>query len=646
NLDKLNLEKNRISKWLLDNKPQLAKLEERLLTISQKKSEVEKINTDIVLGENEVTELTKLNNLKTKINSQSKDLKKYEEEANSNSKSLDDINHEITKSEEEIAKLQGAEIAKEELNGKVIGLNNSRDIVREIIDYLSKFLSISQQEIGAKEEFLKCNKEFEIIKDTYEKQYQMFLNEQAGILGSELTPGNPCPVCGSIDHPNIAQISEGALARSELMELKNKVEAERQIVESKSKRVGELTTQKETLKKVAVSKLKTVNYSIEQGTPSEIKDMLMKDLEDLKDKVNVINQEINNKDMEINHRKSLEQNVEIIRTRAKNLELSNDKLGKLISELKGEIKSEKAKAEDMAKGLKNTNLEEAQKQVRDLKESKSKLNSWISSMEKAYEEGKKLVTDNQAALDTIEKQLEGVTLLDMTSLENKRQDLLGYKKTISEGFNDTDARRQLNDKYREAIKNNGNKISKIEEEMKSLDSLAGTMNGQLAGKEKIMLETYIQMTYFDRVINQANPRLLKMTDGQYEMRRKKDGAGRQTQTGLELEVIDHYNGSNRSIKTLSGGESFMASLALALGMSDVIERSAGGIQIESLFVDEGFGSLDDDSLNEAINVLGSLTVGNRMVGIISHVSELKERIDKKIIITKTISDGSKIAIES
>ena len=155
-----------------------------------------------------------------------------------------------------------------------------------------------------------------------------------------------------------------------------------------------------------------------------------------------------------------------------------------------------------------------------------------------------------------------------------------------------------------------------------------------------MLETYIQMTFFDRIIERANVRLRRMTGEQYDLVRRKSADNNRTQSGLELDVIDHYNGNERSVRTLSGGESFKASLALALGLSEEIQSSAGGIKLDTMFVDEGFGSLDDDSLRSAIDTLVGLSGGGRLVGIISHVSELKSVIDKKIIVTKTRDGGS------
>ena len=166
-----------------------------------------------------------------------------------------------------------------------------------------------------------------------------------------------------------------------------------------------------------------------------------------------------------------------------------------------------------------------------------------------------------------------------------------------------------------------------------------------------MLETYVQTVFFDRILTHANLRLMKMSGQQYELSRRGKAGDKRSQSGLELDVLDHYNGSVRSVKTLSGGESFQASLALALGLSEEIRTVAegqrggfGGIELDTMFVDEGFGALDDESLREAIAVLSSLSAGNRLVGIISHVSQLKERIDKQIVVTKQRSGGSKAEI--
>ena len=196
------------------------------------------------------------------------------------------------------------------------------------------------------------------------------------------------------------------------------------------------------------------------------------------------------------------------------------------------------------------------------------------------------------------------------------------------------------------VKSKRGDIAVVEKKYVWMRALSDTANGMLSGKHKIELETYIQMTYFDRILRRANLRLLEMSSGQYELKREEGGENRKEKAGLELSVIDHYNATERSVKTLSGGESFQASLSLALGLSDEIQSYAGGIQMDSMFVDEGFGSLDEEALSQAMRALMRLTEGKRLVGIISHVAELKEQIERKIIVTKCRSkDGVTSQVE-
>lgn len=195
------------------------------------------------------------------------------------------------------------------------------------------------------------------------------------------------------------------------------------------------------------------------------------------------------------------------------------------------------------------------------------------------------------------------------------------------------------------VKDRQEQLTLAEQEYVRIKALSDTANGSLRDKRKVELETYVQIAYLDRILRRANLRLMTMSSGQYELKRQEDGEDKRGKAGLELNVIDHYNGSERSVKTLSGGETFQASLSLALGLSDEIQSSAGGIELDSMFVDEGFGSLDEEALDQAVRALAELSEGKRMVGIISHVAELKERIDRKMIVSKTRMVGSYVVIE-
>lgn len=203
-------------------------------------------------------------------------------------------------------------------------------------------------------------------------------------------------------------------------------------------------------------------------------------------------------------------------------------------------------------------------------------------------------------------------------------------------------RLKINENALEKFEKHSAEAIEAEERHRDISALADTASGKTGGKAKVELETYVQMSLFDRIIRRANSRFSVMSSGQYDLRRcDASEGGAQKQTGLDLEVIDHYSGTARSVKSLSGGESFMASLSLAIGLSDEIQSHAGGIRLETMFVDEGFGSLDQDTLDQAMNSMKDLTEGGeRLVGIISHVSELKNRIDRQIAVKKTRDGGS------
>ena len=174
----------------------------------------------------------------------------------------------------------------------------------------------------------------------------------------------------------------------------------------------------------------------------------------------------------------------------------------------------------------------------------------------------------------------------------------------------------------------------VKKEYLLLVALSKTANGELPGKARIPFEQYVQAFYFEQILQAANQKLSLMTNGQYELRRKKSASNLRSVSGLELEVMDYYTGKVRSIRSLSGGESFQAALSLALGLSEVMEAFAGGIELGVLFLDEGFGTLDSQALDTAVATLRKLATGCRMVGIISHVEELKERIEKKVMVVK------------
>ena len=264
-----------------------------------------------------------------------------------------------------------------------------------------------------------------------------------------------------------------------------------------------------------------------------------------------------------------------------------------------------------------------------------KLQDSFDTAEKRYNAVIQDIKTLEGQIKALTDTLESAERLELAKLEEDKtavRDELGRIRLLMQ---DGNSRIRANETAMANISRKSDELSAKEKKYVSVKSLYDTASGNVSGKNKINLEAYIQMSYFDRIIQRANLRFLKMSDGQYELGRVTDSSDRRSQIGLDLGVVEHYNGSRRDVKSLSGGESFMASLSLALGLSDEVQASAGGIQIDTMFVDEGFGSLDTEkTLPQAYKALVSVTEGRKLVGIISHVTELKEKIDKQIVVEK------------
>lgn len=243
----------------------------------------------------------------------------------------------------------------------------------------------------------------------------------------------------------------------------------------------------------------------------------------------------------------------------------------------------------------------------------------------------------------LSKETENKQKQDVEQLEVERKKLELEKLRLDESIQVFTSRLVINESIAKALDKAISDAALYHQEYMLISNLSKTANGELAGKQKLAFEQYVQASYFNQILIKANKRLKGMTNGRFELFRREDALDLRSQTGLEIDVLDHYTGRGRSVKSLSGGESFKASLSLALGLSDVIQSYAGGVEIDTLFIDEGFGALDTESLDQAIQTLAGLTAGNRLIGIISHVSELKERIERQIVIQKS-SSGSVIRL--
>lgn len=324
----------------------------------------------------------------------------------------------------------------------------------------------------------------------------------------------------------------------------------------------------------------------------------------------------------------------------------NENLGKLIVELG--VKKQKSE-EDCSKLRGKLEFESKEEAVRNIEQDEEKKDRLEENIRIAEEKYKKLhdeITALSAQQQELEKQLretdEGIDINTETDNLNK---LIESKGKLRERIDDVNIRNNNNHTALQRISEIFSELEGIEKTLSMVTALHDTAKGQIKGKEKVDLLTYVQIHYFDKIIDHANKRLYVMSKNQYELVRRSKAESNSSQSGLDLDIKDYYNNSTRSANSLSGGESFMASLSLALGLSDEIMTSAGGIQLDTMFVDEGFGSLDDELLETAMQALNGLTEGNRLVGIISHIEQLKHRIeDKQIIVKKDRINGSRTEI--
>ena len=475
----------------------------------------------------------------------------------------------------------------------------------------------------------------------YEHKNKLYLDAQAGILAETLTEGVPCPVCGSLEHPHPAQKPENAPTKQELEICKAKAEeaeAATQAASSKASTcIGQVDTSREPLRDHGQKSLGTDAVEEMERLCSEKQQQTAAALQKAEQQLKEIAKQLGRKD-------ALDQ---LIPQKEDELEQCKKRRGSYETQQAGDgakLQAAEKRLKELAEKLSYPSEAEANQALQQLREQKEAWEKAIQETKDAYDECEKNLAALKGTLEGYQKTLQGMEKVDVQAVLAAQAEADQQKAAWQAQKNEIGDRLAVNGPILENLRPQISKMEETEKRLQCVQALSDTANGRLSGKEKIMLETYIQMTFFDRIIRRANVRLMVMSGGQYELKRRVNAENNRSQAGLELDVIDHYNGSERSVKTLSGGESFKASLALALGLSDEIQSSAGGIRLDTMFVDEGFGSLDEESLEQAVNALVGLTQGNRLVGIISHVSELKNRIDRQIVVTKEKSGGSKAEI--
>lgn len=642
--------------------PRKAQLEEAVKKEQEQKPKLESLKRQLVLLEEQFDLYDEFGQKQQEFKHADRQLENGNVELKQNTECIQELAEKITALTEEYQSYEQAGVQKERLNRESEKASQYKDLLKQVQSALIQYETAGRELEKAQAIYVQAVHDSKEKKQIYERLNQAYLDEQAGLLAEHLTEGMPCPVCGSLTHPAPAQKSTQAPTTEQLKAAKQEAElAERKATEASSaagSKKGVVQTQWENIEKqilefVEESQIRRAFRQLSSHNDSSGKGLRLYEISSLNETVcseiqqqdSVLEdwkQQLKEADKKIERRALLEpmlqecgKKQEVLKQRCDTVKETLTTATVRKQELEEQIIKMKEKLKYETKSMAEAEKKKLEQEKQLMEQAMEQANAALADCEKA-------LTQWETRIQQWKQQLESAIQVDVEQEKGERTKLTEQKQVVTERMKEIHTRRSNNADALKNIQSKSKDLEKQEETWKWVSALSNTANGNISGKEKVMLETYIQMTYFERIIARANTRLMIMSQGQYELKRCGVTDNNQRQSGLELNVIDHYNGTERSVKTLSGGEAFQASLSLALGLSDEVQSSAGGIRFDTMFVDEGFGSLDEESLRQAIRALAELTDGNRLVGIISHVAELKERIDKQIVVTKEKTGGSRV----
>ena len=499
----------------------------------------------------------------------------------------------------------------------------------------------ARQYARVQKDYLAAAQSAEAAQGRYQQMNRAFLDEQAGILALGLQDGAPCPVCGACSHPRPAQVTLGAPREADLEQAKQQAAAAQAEAGRLSAEAGQLR-----------GALEARRAGLQQRTRELLGDVPCEEMAEqiaaagaaLRDRLAACKSALDRAQQDMRQLDQFGHTLRTLEQAVQQAQARQAAAQQAIARAEQDTQHLARQKQELADGLRYPDQAAARRAAQQTKDTIQDLDRRTEQADQAYQACKSQADALEGTIAALAGQLEHAPEIDMETIQAELEACNARRRALEDGQTARAARLDRNQDALRALETHGAALAEAEQKWGWVKSLADTAGGQLVGREKIMLETYVQMTYFDRILARANTRLMVMSRGQYELKRRAQAENNRRQSGLELDVVDHYNGSVRSVKTLSGGESFQAALSLALGLSDEVQSAAGGVQLDVMFVDEGFGSLDEEALEQAVRALSDLSGGNRLIGIISHVEALARRIDRQIVVTKHGTAGSDAVI--
>ena len=567
---------------------------------------------------------------------------------------LDSLNAALAAAEAELAALADADTRLLALQNRSAQLTQRGEVLVKLEQRLADCQRQAKAAHKAQENYRAAAAAQDEARARRDALERAFLDAQAGLLAESLVEGAPCPVCGSTHHPARALLPHTAPTQAQVEAARQAAaEADRQAQNASAAAQSALAAANEaktSLRRDAETLLPErftapegtvpLTFALMTNVLAEENAALQTAQTDCKAQCRQTDADCLRKAQLGVDRQAKTRQRPALEQAAAEADRSAAAQNASADALEGQIAERRA-------ALPYSRRADAQAALDKLEADRRTLRTGMDTAQRKLKQAEQTVAAAEAAVEALtaqqtaaQKELPARSAEDLTA---QQTELTAARETLRSREKQLSAQLLPNRKTAAQYRAAAEARQTLESRWQWVSALAATAGGTLTSKQKIRLEAYIQMNYLDRILRYANTRLMQMTAGQYELERI--GAENQrSQSGLDLGVIDHYNGTRRSVKTLSGGESFKASLALALGLSDEVQSSAGGIRLDTLFLDEGFGSLDEESLELAIRVLSGLTEGDRLVGIISHVGALKDRIDRQVVVHKARTGGSTVEL--
>lgn len=559
------------------------------------------------------------------------------------SSAISSLAEQLAKWKQEQTERKNAGEAKARLENEKQQQEGRQKELTALSDAIFAYETVQKQLTEAQKIYLAAQAAAEAAGASYDGLHRAYLDAQAGILAEDLQEGSPCPVCGATHHLRLAIKPENVPTKAQLDAAQKKAKAAGEQAVDASQQAQQIRGNVQEQEKQLHNRLQVVLPDCKDLAAAPAQIALQQAA--IMERCNQLAAQIAEEDERLRRRTELEELIPRKEQEKTDLEGQCNGLQAQLSSHEATLQALTIQLAELAEKLKYEDRAAALKARQELVSVQKDLQLRMETAQKNYDAHEKRMSELKGQVAQLKEQLAASKPYDMEALQKQKEKLLLQKGEIAKQQKAVNSRLVSNQSALSSIEKRAEEAARVEKRRLWMTALSNTANGSLIGKEKVTLETYVQMTYFDSVLRHATTRLMIMSGGQYELRRSLEAENNRSKSGLDLDVLDHYNGTLRSVKSLSGGEAFLASLSLALGLSDEIQSSAGGIHMDTMFVDEGFGSLDSETLRQALRALNDLTGGNRLVGIISHVTELKERIDKQILVRKDCTGGSTISVE-